>query len=322
MVVSGERVSNLVTSRRLQSRVRADAPASLTAKGPTSRRLLTRADEQRLGRAVQAGLAAQARVDAGTPEAGDDDLVVQGREATAHFVEANTLLARSRAAKVRSVRGVEEADVLQAALCGVFAAVKAFDPERGFKFSTYAIWWIDKHVRAAVDASRTIRVPSGVLEEARRVSAGVAEIMQRSGTETVVDDLLVDHVGVSGDRARFLQALPRVARSLDAPVGFDDGSNATTVGDTVADDGPFAEELAGEALAAEAAVAAVTAAVAELPEREAWLVRERFGLGGQDPRPVRELAVVLGVSENRVRQLLTKSASRLRWSVPMTDVVS
>jgi RNA polymerase primary sigma factor len=219
--------------------------------------------------------------------AGDD-------EARRQMVAANLRLVVHWARRYQD-RGVDMADLVQEGTFGLLRAVEKFDWERGFRFSTYATWWIRQALQRAVQQhGRTIRIPLEVGERLQRLDAVTAELAGALGRPPT-DEELTDATGMDADERASLEGVARVAASLDQPAAAD---SATSLGDLVAPDG---RDWAGEV--DEAMVFdRVRAAVDRLPGLQRDVLRLRFGFDGDSPASLQATAERLGVGVRRVRR--------------------
>ncbi|HEY1734440.1 MAG TPA: sigma-70 family RNA polymerase sigma factor [Acidimicrobiales bacterium] len=219
--------------------------------------------------------------------AGDD-------EARREMVAANLRLVVHWARRYQD-RGVDMADLVQEGTFGLLRAVEKFDWERGFRFSTYATWWIRQALQRAVQQhGRTIRIPLEVGERLQRLDAVTAELAGALGRPPT-DEELTEATGMDADERASLEGVARVAASLDQPAAAD---SATSLGDLVAPDG---RDWAGEV--DEAMVFdRVRAAVDRLPGLQRDVLRLRFGFDGDSPASLQATAERLGVGVRRVRR--------------------
>ncbi len=269
--------------------------------------LLSREQEVSLARTIEAGLYAAHLIARGARPHDEDDLrtlVALGAEARQTLIRSNLRLVVAMA-KRQIGRGLSMLDLIQEGNLGLIRAVERFDFHRGFKFSTYAVWWIKQAImRAVSDQGRTIRIPVHVSAEVYRASRGQQVLFHRLGRAPTAAELSVE-LEISVARTQELLAWAREALSLDAGVGDGEGS----LGDLVDDD------TASRALqdVIEGFVHTdVASAMRRLSERERVILSLRFGLGDTRPHTLTELASVVGVTRERVRQLEKKALAKLR----------
>ncbi|MBW1600976.1 RNA polymerase sigma factor [Streptomyces sp. JJ66] len=272
--------------------------------------LLTAAEEVELARRVEAGLFAEAKLSFGGPlETGLaldlDRLVVQGRLAKRRLIEANLRLVVS-VAKRYIGRGLTMLDLVQEGNLGLIRAVEKFDYARGFKFSTYATWWIRQAMsRALADQARTIRVPVHVVELINRVVRAQRRILQERGYEPTAREVAAV-LGLSAERVNEVLRLAQEPVSLHAPVGEEDDVH---LGDLIEDgDAPSPVESAAFLLLRQH----LDAVLSTLGEREREVVQLRYGLADGRPRTLEEIGRVFGVTRERIRQIESKTLSKLR----------
>jgi RNA polymerase primary sigma factor len=234
--------------------------------------------------------------------------VVRGQEARKRMIQCNLRLVVSQA-KRYSGRGLSFEDLVQEGNIGLIEAVERFDPQRGVRFSTYAVWWIRQGIlRAIANQARTVRLPAHVSEKLSRLwrtRERLASQLHRRPT----DQELAEQMGVSPREVRRLIRSERDVLSLNTPVGEDGDSE---LGDFVPDqDTPTMEETFAHHELQEK-VQDIMAA--RLPPREHKVLRLRFGLDGGQTRTLAQVAEVLGITRERVRQIEARALRRLRYA--------
>jgi RNA polymerase primary sigma factor len=271
--------------------------------------LLSAAEEVSLARAIEAGLLAEERIATyGTADPDHDDLVELvyiGRAAKRRLIESNLRLVVSVARRYAR-RGLSLLDLIQEGNLGLMRAVERFDYTRGFKFSTYATWWIRQAIgRALAEQSRTIRLPIHVVDELNRILRARRSIAQSQAREPTSDEL-AQMAGVSAQRVAELLAFVDEPLSLQTPVGE---RSEQSFGELVED----TDELAPSEIVAQAMLRdQVGSVLGCLTERERWVVRLRFGLDDGRARTLEEVGRVLGVTRERIRQIERRTLSKLR----------
>jgi RNA polymerase primary sigma factor len=293
----------------------------LKSIGRTS--LLTAEQEVDLAKRIEAGLFAEHKLDTEPDLAPDSrrdlELVAEdGRRAKAHMLEANLRLVVS-VAKKYSDRGLSLLDVVQEGNLGLIRAVEKFDYTKGYKFSTYAMWWIRQAIqRGFADSARTIRLPVHVLEMLSKLSRVERDMHQRLGREPTPEELAVE-LDRTPDQIEELLRTSRQPISLDSTIGED---GETSIGDLIEDvDAPEASELVDRQLMAEQLRSALDA----LTPREATIMAMRFGLYDGNPHTLDEIGRALGLTRERIRQLEKQSLSKLRHpsrAQPLLDFAS
>ncbi|MBW8482772.1 RNA polymerase sigma factor [Actinomadura sp. PM05-2] len=273
------------------------------------RQLLTAEQEVELAKRIEAGLYAEHKLETAklTPQARLDLewVAADGRRAKAHMLEANLRLVVS-VAKKYSDRGLSLLDVVQEGNLGLIRAVEKFDYSKGYKFSTYAMWWIRQAIqRGFADSARTIRLPVHVLEMLSKLSRVERDMHQRLGREPTPEELAVE-LDKSPEQIRELLRTSRQPISLDSTIGED---GETRIGDLIEDtDSPEASDLVDRQLMAEQ----LRRTLDILSPREAKIMAMRFGLYDGTPRTLDEIGKALGLTRERIRQLEKESLSKLR----------
>jgi RNA polymerase primary sigma factor len=275
--------------------------------------LLTAREEVMLAKCVEQGLLAierqVERVDQGVevdPAAAisDERLRHEGLHAKRILVEANLRLVVSIAKRYRN-RGMAFLDLIQEGNLGLMRAVDKFDYTKGFKFSTYATWWIRQAItRAIADQARTIRIPVHMVETINKVVRIQRQLLQDQGREPTVEEL-AEKTELTPARVREILRISQETVSLEQPMGDDDFS----LSDLIEDEGAIApSDAATRAMLNEA----VNLALSELTEREQKVVRLRFGLDDGHMRTLEEVGKEFGVTRERIRQIESKTLAKLR----------
>jgi RNA polymerase sigma factor (sigma-70 family) len=272
--------------------------------------LLTAAEEVELSKRIEAGVYAAELLrtaDSLSTErrAELDAVAADGRRAMDHMLRANLRLVVS-VAKKHAHRGMPFLDVVQEGNLGLVRAVEKFDYARGYKFSTYATWWIRQAIsRGLAEMARTVRLPVHVHEEVNKLARVTRELGQRLEREAT-DVEIAEALGSTVARVVELRQVSRDVVSLDAPIG-DDGESS--FGDLVVDvDATVVTDAVEQRAMAEQVLRAVDA----LPEREALILRMRFGLADGTPRTLDEIGRALGLTRERIRQLEKHALAELR----------
>ena len=276
--------------------------------------LLTAEEEVSLAKRIEAGLYAQYKIDM-AKEAGERlahaqrrdlrEISRDGQRAKNHLLEANLRLVVSLAKRYTG-RGMAFLDLIQEGNLGLIRAVEKFDYSKGYKFSTYATWWIRQAVtRAMADQARTIRIPVHMVEVINKLGRIQRELLQDLGREPTPEELARE-MDITEEKVLEIQQYAREPISLDQTIG-DEGDSQ--LGDFIEDSEAV---IAVDAVSFTLLQDQLGDVLETLSEREAGVVRLRFGLTDGMPRTLDEIGQVYGVTRERIRQIESKTMSKLR----------
>jgi RNA polymerase primary sigma factor len=268
--------------------------------------LLTAEDEVELAKSIEAGLYAEEKLNSGfTLSTGDradlEWLAADGVRGKQRLIEANLRLVVSIAKRYIG-RGLVFLDLIQV---GLIRAVEKFDYTRGYKFSTYATWWIRQAItRAIADQARTIRVPVHMVETINKLARVQRQLHQELGREATVEELAAE-MGVEPERVAEIQRIAQEPVSLQSPIGEEESD----LGDFIEDaDAVVPIEAAAFIMLQDQ----LDRVLCELSEREQRIIQLRFGLSDGHPRTLEEVGKEFGVTRERIRQIESKTLAKLR----------
>jgi len=272
--------------------------------------LLTAEGEVELAKSIEAGLYAEEKLSSLLHALSDADrgdlewLAADGVRGKQRLIEANLRLVVSIAKRYIG-RGLVFLDLIQEGNLGLIRAVEKFDYTRGYKFSTYATWWIRQAItRAIADQARTIRVPVHMVETINKLARVQRQLHQELGREATVEELAAE-LGVEPDRVAEIQRIAQEPVSLQSPIGEEESD----LGDFIEDADAVVPIEAAAFIMLQDQLGRV---LCELSEREQRIIQLRFGLSDGHPRTLEEVGREFGVTRERIRQIESKTLAKLR----------
>ena len=272
--------------------------------------LLNAEQEVELAKRIEAGLFAEERLNAGITHGAQDQARARvdrddGRRAKNHLLEANLRLVVSLAKRYTG-RGMLFLDLIQEGNLGLIRAVEKFDYTKGYKFSTYATWWIRQAItRAMADQARTIRIPVHMVEVINKLARVQRQMLQDLGREPTPEELAKE-LDMTPEKVVEVQKYGREPISLHTPLGEDGDSE---FGDLIEDSEAV---VPADAVSFTLLQEQLHQVLDTLSEREAGVVSMRFGLTDGQPKTLDEIGKVYGVTRERIRQIESKTMSKLR----------
>lgn len=304
-----DEIFELEQSFAAQSQAKINDPVKMYLKEIGQIPLLSPKEEPVIAKAIQDGMYAKEELAACQDDTRIEELkqiIDKGQQAKQKLISANLRLVVSIAKKYVG-RGMLFLDLIQEGNCGLIKAVDKFDYTKGFKFSTYATWWIRQSItRSIADQARTIRIPVHMVETMNKLTRIQREMVQILGRDPLAEEIAEKMGDISAEKVREIQLMSFDTTSLETQIG-DEGD--TTLGDFVEDKNAISPE---QYAYREQLKESLREVLSTLTEREENVIRMRFGLDNGQPMTLEEVGQKFGVTRERIRQIEAKALRKLR----------